>query len=266
MMRYLRLLGSLARFSLLGEMAFRGNYLLKVFVEVLWLGLLLLFYDTIYAKTSEVGGWTKPEYLFFLGVYTALEGLLETFVLGNCSGFGELVRNGELDLILLRPIDEQFLISFRQIEWSSVPNVILGGGLMTWGLVQQDWQFNPLRVAAFAVSFACAAAMAYSFLIMLSATAVWMVRNQSLYELWWLFTSLMRYPREIFSGSWAAPLGKFLTFVLPVLLVINVPARSMVKVWEPGMLAFMFGVTIFLLLISRRVFRRALMSYRSASS
>src|SRR5262245_28096903 len=111
MFRYVRLLGSLARFSLLGEMAFRANYLLKVFVEVLWLGLLLLFYDTIYARTSDVGGWTKPEYLFFLGVYTALEGLLETFVLGNCSGFGELVRNGELDLILLRPIDEQFLVS-----------------------------------------------------------------------------------------------------------------------------------------------------------
>ena len=38
------------------------------------------------------------------------------------------------------------------------------------------------------------------FLLMLSSTAVWMVRNQSLYELWWLFTSLMRYPREIYRG------------------------------------------------------------------
>src|SRR5262245_29520004 len=136
MLRYMRLLGSLARFSLLGEMAFRGNYLLKVFVEVLWLGLLLLFYDTIYARTSAIGGWTKSEYLFFLGCYTALEGLLETFVLSNCSEFGELVRTGELDVILLRPIDEQFLISFRRVAWSSVPNIVLGLGLVTYCLVQ----------------------------------------------------------------------------------------------------------------------------------
>ena len=175
MFRYVRLLGSLARFSLLGEMAFRTNYLLKVAVEVLWLCLLLLFYQTIFGKTSAVGGWTKPEYLFFLGCYTALEGLLETFVLGNVSEFSELVRTGELDIILLRPIDEQFLVSFRRIEWSSVPNVLLGTGLMIYGLIEQNWAFDALRLAAFAVGFACAATMAYSFLIMLSATAVWMV-------------------------------------------------------------------------------------------
>jgi ABC-2 type transport system permease protein len=266
MLRYVRLLGSLARFSLLGEMAFRGNYLLKVFVEVLWLGLLLLFYNTIYGRTSAVGGWTKPEYLFFLGCYTALEGLLETFVLGNCSEFAELVRTGELDIILLRPIDEQFLVSFRRIEWSSMPNVVLGAGLMIYGLIEQSWSFDILRLAGFAIGFTCAAAMAYSFLIMLSATAVWMVRNQSLYELWWLFTSLMRYPREIFSGSWAAPLGKIFTFVIPVLLVINVPARTMVKVFEPEMLLFMVAVAAGLVWLSRRLFKRALMSYRSASS
>jgi ABC-2 type transport system permease protein len=265
MLRYVRLLGSLARFSLLGEMAFRGNYLLKVFVEVLWLGLLLVFYDTIFARTSAVGGWTKAEYLFFIGCYTALEGVLETFVLSNCSEFGELVRTGELDVILLRPIDEQFLVSFRRIEWSSIPNVVLGGALMVGGLAMQNWTFDPLRILGFIVSFACAIAMAYSFLIMLASTAVWLIRNQSLYELWWLFTSLMRYPREIFSG-WATPIGKLFTFMIPVLLVINVPARTMVKVVEPAMMAFMLAVTVVLLWLSRRVFRRALMSYRSASS
>jgi ABC-2 type transport system permease protein len=265
MLRYFRLLGSLGRFSLLGEMAFRGNYLLKVSVEVLWLGLMLLFYETIFSRTSAVGGWTKAEYLFFLGMYTALEGMLETFVLGNCSEFGELVRTGELDLILLRPIDEQFLVSFRRVEWSSIPNVVLGAGLMGYGLFRAEWEFNPWRIAAFVVTFGCAIAMAYSFLLMLSSTAVWLVRNQSLYELWWLFTSLMRYPREIFT-DWAALIGRLFTFVVPVLLVTNVPARTMVKVFEPEMIAFMLVVTAFLIWLSRHVFRRALMSYRSASS
>ena len=266
MLRYFRLFGSLARFSLLSEMAFRGNYLLKVFVEVLWLALLLLFYNTIFGRTESVGGWTKHEYLFFLGFYTALEGLIETFVMTNCSEFGELVRTGNLDLILLRPIDEQFLISFRHIEGGSGPNVVLGFGLMVWSLIAQDWSFDVLRLLSFVATFGCAAAMAYSFLLMLSSTAVWMVRNQSLYELWWLFTSLMRYPREIFSGSWAAPLGKVLTFVVPVLLITNVPARTMVKAFEPLMIGYMLAMTVVLLWLSRRVFRRALMSYRSASS
>src|SRR5947209_882547 len=117
-LRYFRLLGSFARFSLLGEMAFRGNYLMKVAVEILWLILMLVFYETIFRQTSSIAGWTEGEYLFFLGTYYALEGVMETFFLGNCSEFSELVRSGDLDLILIQPIDEQFLVSFRNIEWS----------------------------------------------------------------------------------------------------------------------------------------------------
>ena len=45
-----------------------------------------------------------------------------------------------------------------------------------------------------------------------------MVRNQSLYEMWWLFTSLMRYPKEIFRGPLGQPIGRFFTYVIPVLL------------------------------------------------
>jgi ABC-2 type transport system permease protein len=266
LLRYLRLFTVFGRFSLLGEMAFRGNYLLKVTVEVLWLVLLLLFYRTIFSRTSVVADWSEAEYLFFLGCYYALEGLMETLFLGNCSEFSDLVRSGDLDFVLLKPIDEQFLLSFRHIEWSTVPNVMLGIGLMVYGLIRQDWAFDAGRVAVFAATFACGLAMAYSFLLMLSSTAVWMVRNQSLYELWWLFTSLMRYPKEIFRGSLGAPLGKFFTFIIPVLLVSNVPARTMVRVFDPGLVAYMAVATVVLLAVSRWFFRRALQSYRSASS
>jgi ABC-2 type transport system permease protein len=67
--RYLRLFAAFGRFSLLNEMAFRGNYLLKVTVEVLWLGLLVLFYRTIFSRTSAVADWSEAEYLFFLGCW-----------------------------------------------------------------------------------------------------------------------------------------------------------------------------------------------------
>jgi ABC-2 type transport system permease protein len=266
LLRYLRLFTAFGRYSLLGEMAFRGNYLLKVTVEVLWLFLLLMFYRVIFSRTAVVADWPEAEYLFFLGCYYALEGLMETLFLSNCSEFSDLVRSGDLDFFLLKPIDEQFLLSFRHVEWSTVPNVLLGGGLMVYGLIEQGWTFDPVRVVAFAATFVCALAMAYSFLLMLTATAVWLVRNQSLYELWWLFTSLMRYPKEIFRGSLGAPLGRFFTFVIPVLLVSNVPARTMVKAFEPWLTAYMFAATVVLLAVSRWFFRRALRSYRSASS
>jgi ABC-2 type transport system permease protein len=273
--RYFRLLLALARYSLAREMAFRGNFLVKVTVEVLWLGILLIFYQTIFARTTVVADWTQNEYLFFIGCYFALGGVVETFFLSNCNEFANLVRSGDLDFYLLKPIDEQFLITCRDIDWSTAPNVLLGAGIMTFALRGiPGWQFRLDQALLFLLLFGCGTALAYSFLVVLMSTAVWLVRNQSLYELWWLFSSLMRYPREIFTKTWALPVGWFFTFIIPVMVVSNVPAQVMVKqaldpssaAFAPGIIVFTVAATAVLLIASRRFFRYALRRYRSASS
>jgi ABC-2 type transport system permease protein len=265
--RYLRLIYALGRYSLATELAFRGNFLVKITVEVLWLVILLIFTRTLFSSSSRlVAGWSEPEYLFFVGCYFALEGLIETFFLVNCGEFTELVRTGNLDLYLLRPIDEQFLISCRNFDWSTAPNVVMGAAVMGWSLyTNPDWHWDPVRAAAFVVVFFCTLGIAYGFLLALTSSAVWLVRNQSLLEMWWLVTSLMRYPKEIYRG-WAVPIAQFFTYVVPILLVVNMPAQTMVKVFDWRNVALTFGATLIVLYLSRWFFLRALRSYRSASS
>lgn len=141
--RYLRLYFALGRYGLARELSFRVNFLVKLFVEVLWLGILLAFYKTVFGKTTNVGGWTEPEYLFFVGCYFALAGLIEALFLANCSEFAELVRTGDLDFYLLKPIDEQFLVTCRDIDWSSMANVFMGAAVMGIALYKLDWPFDP---------------------------------------------------------------------------------------------------------------------------
>jgi ABC-2 type transport system permease protein len=264
--RYFRLLISLARYSFAREMAFRGNFIARVSVEVIWLGILLLFYRVVFQQTKLVAEWSEYEYLFFVGCFYALGGVMETLFLENCNSFADLIRSGDLDFYLLKPIDEQFLVTCRNVDWATVPNIFLGSGLMILSLVLLQWHFDIGRVAAFLLMFACGIALSYSFLVLLMSTSVWLVRNQSLYELWWLFTSLMRYPREIWKGPWAYPLGLFFTFIVPAMVVVSVPSSSMVKVFEPWLVAFTVVATIVLLWASRRFFRFSLRRYRSASS
>jgi ABC-2 type transport system permease protein len=264
--RYLRLIGAFARYGLARELAFRGNFLIKVSVEVLWLGILLVFYRTVFTQTAHVKDWSEPEYLFFLGCYFALEGLIETFFLSNCNEFADLVRSGDLDFYLLQPIDEQFLVTCRSIDWSTAGNVIMGAAIMGIALYQMGWPFGAIQLAAFVVLFGCGVGIAYGFVVLLTSASVWFMRNQSLFEMWWLFTSLMRYPREVFTGTWFQPVSWFFTYIVPILLVVNVPARVMVKVLSPWVAVFTCLVTVLLLLVSRRFFQYALRRYRSASS
>jgi ABC-2 type transport system permease protein len=153
--------------------------------------------------------------------------------------------------------------------------VLLGGAIMAFALGRMDgWVFRVDQALLFLLMFGCGVALAYSFLLLLMSTSVWLVRNQSLYELWWLFSSLMRYPREVFTRTWAMPIGWFFTFIIPVMIVSNVPARVMVKQlldpssaeFDPAILGFTLAATVVLLFLSRRFFRYALRKYRSASS
>ena len=266
--RYFRLVRAFARFALMTEMSFRANFLVKVAVEMIWLFLMLIFYYSIFRYTNHIAHWGQAEFLCFLGCYYALAAVIETFFLENCNEFASLVRSGDLDFYLLQPIDEQFLITFRKIEWSSSASILFGVCVALFGLTRiPGWTFDVGWMGLFVLLFLCGVAMAYSFLLILMSTAVWLVRNQSLMELWWLFSTLMRYPREIFFVSrLASPMGWFFSFVVPVLLIVYVPAQTMLKAVEPRFVAFTLTATVLLLWLSRQFFRRALQSYRSASS
>jgi ABC-2 type transport system permease protein len=266
MTRYVRLFAAFARFGLATEMAFRANFLVKLLVEVLWLGILLIFYWKLFENTSSIAGWSRSEYFFFVGCHYALAGFVETFFLSNCTEFAELVRSGDLDTYLLKPIDEQFLVSCRWIDWSTLPNILQGIAIMVIALAVMGWTFDPLRLVLFVVLFACGCALAYSFLLMLSSTAVWLVRNQNLMEMWWTFLSLMRYPRSIFEGEWAGLFGMFFTYFIPVVVAVSVPAETMVRTLDPHFIAWTITAAVLMMCVSRWVFRLALRSYRSASS
>jgi ABC-2 type transport system permease protein len=264
--KYARLMGSLGRYALAREMAFRGNFLVKVSVEVLWLAILLAFYRTVFAKTTVIANWPEPQYLFFVGCFFALNGVIETLFLENCNEFSELVRTGDLDFLLLRPIDEQFLVTCRKVDWSTAPNVLMGAIVMGIALANMGWHPDVGRALGFFATFVCGSLIAYSFMLVLTSASVWLVRNQSLMEMWWLFSSLARYPKEIFAGTWAEGIGRFFTYILPILLVVNVPANTMVRALEPRMIGFTLVATAASVWASRRFFQWALRSYRSASS
>lgn len=266
-LRYVKLWFSLAKFSLLGELAFRANFLVKVFVELLWLGMLLLFNFTVFQQTSNIADWNANQYLFFIGCYFALGGLIETLFLENCNQFADLIRSGDLDFFLLKPIDEQFLVSCKHIDWSCAPNFLLGLGVMGYALWASEWPFDLVQAILFTLLFLSGAVLAYGFLLILTSASVWLMRNQSLFEMWWLFTMLMRHPREIFQGPWAEPTGWVFSFIVPIMLVTNVPANVMMKTLEPWWMAwYALGAALVVAWLSRRIFRAALQRYRSASS
>jgi ABC-2 type transport system permease protein len=126
-----------------------------------------------------------------------------------------------------------------------------------------------VQVVLYPAYVLCGVAILYSLMTGLAATSIWLGRNQSLYDFWFYITNFSRYPMEIYSGRLGTPLAVIFTFVVPVLVVVNVPARLIAQPLAAQnwwLALFALGATAACLLVSRWVFQRALLSYRSASS
>jgi len=115
----------------------------------------------------------------------------------------------------------------------------------------------------------CGVAILYALVIMLAAATIQLGRNQSLYDFWFYITNFSRYPAEIYAGPWGGPLRTVCTFVVPILLVVNIPARVLAKplsgeAWWP--VAGTVIAAAAALVVSRLFFQAALAKYRSACS
>lgn len=270
-----------ARNSLVRDMTFRANFLIDAATSVTWMAMNLGFYLLIFRYTREIADWDQYEFFAFLATTMIVNSLVQSFFMPNCEELSELIRTGGLDFALLKPIDTQFLISLRKIEWSGLSNFAAGIALLSVSVYQMTHRTDdPLSLGPGSLAFygffvLCGVAIMYSTMISLAATSIWLGQNRSLYDFWFYITNFSRYPMEIYEGTWGNPLRFVFTFVLPILLVVNVPAR--VIAWPFGadavksattwyLCGFTLLATVLSFAASRWLFQRALRGYRSASS
>jgi ABC-2 type transport system permease protein len=274
---YLRVFLTFVRNSLVRDMMFPANFIIETISSFGWVMMNVGFYLLIFKYTAQIGAgssdgaaWDKYQFFVFISTSMFINSVVQMFFMTNADEFSELIRTGALDFALLKPIDTQFLISLRKIEWSSLANFLVAAVLMAYALPRvEGFQLTIWQVLLYPIYVAAGVGILYSLTIVLAAASVWLGRNTSIYDFWFYITTFSRYPMEIYSG----PIGGWIrwgfTFLLPVLIVVNVPARMLAKPLRPEysyLAVFAIVATAASFFVSRWVFQRALLSYRSASS
>src|SRR5262245_61386984 len=278
---YLGVFLTFAKNSLVRNMMFRTNFIIECLSSVTWTMMNLGFYLLIFQYTSSIGdrtGWGQWEFFAFLATTMLVNSVVQAFFMPNCEDISDLIRTGGLDFALLKPIDTQFLISLEKVDWSSLANFVAGLVLLFISLARMTTRpddplaLRPEMVVLYVFYVLCGVAILYSLMIALSATSIWLGQNRSLYDFWFYITNFSRYPMEIYNGYWGDPLRIVCTFVIPVLIVVNVPAQIIARPISPTgqsvwpLAAFALVATAGSLAFSRWVFLASLRSYRSASS
>jgi ABC-2 type transport system permease protein len=261
-----------ARACLDRDMTIRANFILESQTSLGWMSMNLAFYLLVFTFTSEIGkgtGWSKEPFFAFVATGLIINSIVQALFMPSAEELTEMVRTGGLDAVLVQPLDAQFMLSMHRVDFSSFANGLVGVGLLGWAVSRMDHVPSPVAWLLYPLLIFCGVAILYSLIIMLAAATILLGRNQSLYDFWFYITNFSRYPAEIYSGPWGGPLRTLCTFVIPILLVVNVPARAIAmplsgESW--GLIAAALIAASASLVISRLVFQAALAKYRSASS
>ncbi|MCB9850945.1 MAG: ABC-2 family transporter protein [Phycisphaerales bacterium] len=268
MIRHLRIGMLFARNGLVRELSFRTNFIVTVISEMLWLAMMLIFVEIIFANTRSVSGWNNYQYLFLLGTHFLISSLFETFFFSNLQRLSELIRTGGLDFVLLKPAQPQFLLSFERVDYAALANAPLGVFLCGFAVYRLGSPVSVVDVLLFAVLVISGVLTLYGLMFIFSTSSVWLIRQTSASHFWFYLTSCARYPAEIYQPLVRGVLWFVLTFVIPVLIVANLPANAVVRggAFQPWLVGYALAAAVIILAVSAVVFRWALRSYRSASS
>lgn len=255
--------------ALIREWQFRSNFLTTLVTRAFWFAMQLLLFELIYREVRLINDWNRAQYFGFMATGMLINALVETFFMPNCAQLSEKIRTGDLDFALVKPIDTQFLVSCEKMELPMLCQVVMALWLLGYAVRSSGQRVQWPEVVVYSVLVLSAVVFFYSLMIALASTSIWMGRNQGLLDFWFYITIFARYPGSIYSGH---PVGEVIRFafsyVLPILLVVTVPARVLMgMVLEPNWLTGLTVLASWLtFVLGRRVFHWSLRHYRSASS
>lgn len=272
MTRYLKIFATFFQASLVRDMTFRLNFLLEATTSLGWMAMNLAFYLLVFSYTPEIGrdsGWTKEPFFVFVGTGLVINAIVQAFFMPSVEEFADMVRTGGLDTALVKPVDAQFLLSLHRFKFSALANGLVGVVLIGWAVSRLETPPPPMAWLLYPLLVACGVAILYAFITALAAATILMGRNQSLYDFWFYITNFSRYPAEIYAGPWGGPLRMICTFVIPILLVVNVPAHTLALPLTGGdrsLILVTLAAAAVAVGLSRLAFQAAIAKYRSASS
>lgn len=260
--RYLGVYAALWKNSVAREMSFKSNFLLWIFVELLWFGLQLSFFGVIYLHTDKIGSWTPWQVVLLVGASHFIQQIFQAFFLVNCTQLSELVRTGKLDFLLLLPVNTRFIISLRQVDLGAFVNATFALCVMGFALTKLPTP-TPLQIGGFLLLCIAGILIHYSLMFLLSAISFWTVRAQGIVWGYYNLFNIARMPDEAFHGVFKA----VFTFVIPMLLVSNVPTRLLAnKLDSPASMLLLVVMAVVCLVVSEWGWRQSLRRYTSASS
>ena len=261
--KYSKIYWKLIKFAATQETTYRFGFFLEIFVEAAYILVTLLGTGVLFWNVSDIAGWNFHQMLVLLGLNAIFaETILGLIFVFNLRSLPQQINKGSLDMVLVKPLNSQFVVSLWRPYFAFIPSLIPGVLMIYFGFKLGGFRFDPWSLLPFLIIFSAGLVIAYAVGMLLSTLSVWLINATPLPMVAENIIFMAKIPYSVYTGGLRIV---FLLFV-PLAFMVSFPAQTLLggsQWWWPAVAA---GLAALFLKTSSLFWNFALKHYSGASS
>jgi ABC-2 type transport system permease protein len=260
---YVRLVDARIRAQLQYRLSFAINLLGAGLVSFLdFLAILIIF-----QQVEELGDWSAAEVALLYAI-ASISFAITDLVIGHLDLLPKMIREGEFDLILIRPLGSLFQVIAADFSLRRLGKAFQGTVVLVVALAHLDVEWGVGRVAMLGMAIVAGAVIYAGVWVAFSTITFWLIDSQEVANAFSYGGNFVaQYPVSIF-GPW---LRRLVLFVVPIAFVSYFPALYVLdkedELGLPRVLQFASPVVAAATLaVAGLVWRTAVRHYRSVGA
>jgi ABC-2 type transport system permease protein len=221
----------------------------------------------LFSHVPALGGWSRSEVALLYGVAGVCFALTDMLV-GHLDGFGELIRTGTFDILLVRPHGSLFQVIASELAIRRLGKLGQAGAVLAYALTTAHVAWSPGKAGLLLVTFVSGTAIYAGIWVAGASISFWTTDVREVVNaVTYGGNYLASYPINLF-GAW---LRRFLAFVVPAAFVAYYPCVVILGKSDPvaGLpwLGFLSpAVALATLAVGRMAWQLGVRRYRSTGS
>ncbi len=259
-MRSLRIWLHYAKNAFLQTLTNRIFFLLFLFGKCARVLLFLVFLYFLLQSTNGLGGYNKEQIIFFYLSFNLVDSASQ-FLFREVYRFRELVVRGDMDLVLVKPINPLLRVMLGGTDaLDLLMLLIIGGAVIYTGITGISMNSGNWIIYGLLLLNALIISAAFHMLILAIG-----VLTTSIDHLTMVFRdtmAMLRIPVDVYSE----PLRGILTFVVPLGIMMTFPPKALMGLLSWPLILISFCISLIAVTLAHWFWKRSLREYQSASS
>ena len=211
--------------SVRGQMQYRASFFLMTFSQFVAIGIEFAGIWALFTRFGSLRGWSLAEVALLYGLANTAFALADMFGRGF-DAFGTMVKSGDFDRLLLRPLATAFQLTAQELVLMRLGRMTCGALAIVWSVGQLNVGWDAAKGLLLALTLFGGAAVFFGLTVLQATSCFWTVESL---EAWNAVTyggvEAAQFPLTIYRRE----MRDFFTYIVPIACLNYLPASVLLN-------------------------------------